>query len=432
MQRDITDRFVAWKERPQRKPILLYGARQVGKSYALSEFGTTHFEHVAAFDLERQAAARSAFEGDLDADVILERLSQVIGWRIVPEDTLIILDEIQASNRALASLKYLAEALPHGYVAAAGSLLGVAVSRDGFSAPVGSVEPMTMRPLSFPEFLRATGNELMVAGIRDAFESGAPYALHERALELLRSYMLVGGMPEAVSTYLDEGIDAARNVQGFIHDLYIADMAKYAAPLETARIREAWASIPSQLAKENHKFQYKTVRSGGRASRYESALDWLETAGLVNRCVQITSGHVPLALHENRAAFKIYQADTGLLAYSMGLSPQLVFDEQARRHADLGAVTENYVAQELVLAGYTPRYWVSQGTAEVDFVIESQAGEAVPVEVKSSENVRSRILGVYCGKYEPSRALRLSPKNFGYDGVVHSVPLYAAFCLQGL
>ena len=432
MRRDIMSALEAWNEAPTRKPLLLYGARQTGKSYLLGQFGSENFARAASFDLERQASARAAFEGDLDAAAIIGRLSQVAGWRIDPSCDLIVLDEVQASNRALASLKYLAEGLPSAHIAAAGSLLGVAVNRDGFSAPVGKVQVATMLPMTFPEFLHATGNELVAEGIRASFETGAAYALHERALELFGTYLLVGGMPEAVAAYIAGGFDAARDVQANIHDLYIADMAKYATPFETARIREAWASIPSQLAKENHKFQYKAVRSGGRASRYEAALDWLETAGLVIRCMQITSGQPPLALQENRAAFKVYQADTGLLAYSMGLGPALLFDEQARRNANLGAITENYVAQALVAAGFKPRYWVSQGRAEIDFVVEDSQGQAVPIEVKSSDNVRSRSLAVYCDKYGPACAIRLSTRNFGYDGKVRSVPLYAAFCLEGL
>ena len=432
MQRDAMNRLEAWKDQPARKPLLLYGARQVGKSWLLQEFGGEHFDQLAYFDLERQPAARAAFEGELSASTILGKLEQLRGSRIDRSGTLIVLDEIQASNRALASLKYLGEELPEAYVVGAGSLLGVAVNREDYSAPVGKVETMTLLPMSFPEFLRATGHENMVEGIEECSRTGEPYVLHDQALELLWTYLLVGGMPEAVSTYAESGdFDRVEEVQRYVHDLYIADMAKYASPTETARIREAWASIPAQLAKENHKFQYKTVKTGGRAGTYATALDWLETAGLVNRCVQVTSGQVPLSAQENRSAFKIYQADTGLLACSMNLNPNLVLQEESRKLIDLGALVENYVAQALVAQGVTPRYWVSQGRAEVDFIIEDGTARAVPIEVKSSDNVRSRSLGVYCEKYEPARAIRLSTRNFGYDGLVKSVPLYAAFCITG-
>lgn len=431
MQRDAMDRLQRWKAQPTRKPLLLYGARQVGKSWLLREFGGGQFEEFAYFDLERQPGARAAFDGDLSASSILGKLGQLQGRRIDTSNTLIVLDEVQASNRALASLKYLGEELPEAYVVAAGSLLGVAVNREDYSAPVGKVETMTLLPMSFPEFLRATGHGIMVEGIEECCRTGEAYVLHEQALELLWTYLLVGGMPEAVSTYAESGdFNRVNEVQGYVHDLYIADMAKYATPAETARIREAWASIPAQLSKENRKFQYKTVRSGGRAGTYAGALDWLETAGLVIRCVQVTSGQVPLSAQENRSAFKIYQADTGLLSCSMSLKPSLVLQEESRKLIDLGALVENYVAQALVAQGITPRYWVSQGRAEVDFIIEDGTAKAVPIEVKSSDNVRSRSLGIYCEKYEPTRALRLSTRNFGYDGLVKSIPLYAAFCIN--
>ena len=219
-------------------------------------------------------------------------------------------------------------------------------------------------------------------------------------------------------------------VQNNILDLYVADMAKYAQPFETARIVEAWRSMPAQLAKENKKFQYKTVRSGGRASQYETALAWLETAGLVNRCVQIVSGQLPLSLHENRDAFKMYLADTGLLSARMQVRAAMLFDEEGRKELDAGALTENYVAQVLTSRGFDLLYWVSQGKAEVDFVIDVGMQKAVPIEVKSSRNVRSKSLSVYREKYEPPYAIRLSTRNFGFEGGVKSVPLYAAFCLR--
>lgn len=430
MQRDAMERLKAWKDQPSRKPLLMYGARQVGKSYLLQQFGAECFENVAYFDLERQLAVRTAFEGELSVSTIMRKLEQVDGRRIDPSNTLIVLDEVQASNRALASLKYFCEDLPSAYVVAAGSLLGVAVKREGFSAPVGKVETMTLLPMTFPEFLRAIGHELMIKGIEESYRTGEPYVLHDQALDLFWTYLIVGGMPEAVRAYAEDGdFERVRSVQGYVSDLYVADMAKYAAPAETARVREAWASIPAQLAKENHKFQYSTVKSGGRASRYAAALDWLETAGLVIRCVQVTSGQVPLSMQENRSAFKIYQSDTGLLSCSMGLNPSLLLQEDSRKLIDVDALVENYVAQALVAQGITPRYWASQGRAEVDFIIEDGTARAVPIEVKSSGNVRSRSLSVYCEKYRPARALRLSMKNFGYDGQVGSVPLYAAFCI---
>ena len=431
MKRNAMSALMGWKSRSSRKPLLVYGARQVGKSYLIKEFAKAEFDDYVFLDLERQAVAREVFDGDLDPNRVISNIEQVTNHRIDPHRTLIFFDEIQAAPRALAALKYICEELPDSYVVAAGSLLGVAVNRIGFSAPVGKVETLTLLPMTFDEWLEATGHGQMIKGISEAYARKAPYPLHEQALDFYRTYVLTGGMPEAVASYAEHGdfADVSR-IQRDILDLYVADMAKYAEPIETARIREAWLSVPAQLAKENHKFQYKVVRSGGRASQYSVALDWLETAGLVNRCVRISSGQVPLKMQEDRSSFKIYLADTGLLSAMMEIPPAVMFDAAARKFLDAGALTENYVAQNLVAGGFVPRYWTSGRTAEVDFVIEDGDAQAVPVEVKSSDNVRSRSLSVYREKYEPVRTLRLSTRNFGMSDGIESIPLYAAFCLK--
>lgn len=435
MYRNATKQLLTWKQNRERKPLLVYGARQTGKSYLIRHFGRDEFTDMAYFDLEANAAARSAFDGDLNPKTVLRKLGQVQGKPIDASQTLVILDEIQASNRALASLKYFNESLPGSFVIAAGNLLGVAVKREGFSAPVGKVETMTLRPMSFDEFLLALGDEAMCDGIRTQYKLSEQYVRHDDALDRYWAYLLCGGMPEAVAAYVADSHDwpGIRTIQRNILDLYVADMAKYATPTETARIREAFNSTPAQLAKENRKFQYKTVHSGGRASQYAFALDWLETAGLVNRCVQITSGQLPLALHENRSAFKIYMADTGLLGAMSELPVETLLNPRLRGSLDLGAFTENYVAQALTTSGHTLRYWRSNSDAEVDFVAvlgdPASLRTATPIEVKSSDNVRSRSLNVYKSKYRPQRAIRLSTKNFGNENSIESVPLYAAFCL---
>ena len=252
MKRNALRALEAWKQNPRRKPLLVYGARQVGKTYLLKEFGAANFKSIVYFDLEKQADARAAFEGDLSPRIIMSNLSQVTGRSIDISNTLIVFDEVQASNRALASLKYFCEEMPEAYVAAAGSLLGVAVNREGYSAPVGKVDTLTLPPMTFDEFLSALGQERLAKGIRESYERNEAYFLHDRALDLYRAYLLVGGMPEAVRIYSETGdFDAVSRVQDTILNLYIADMAKYAQPYETARIIEAWKSVPAQLAKEN-------------------------------------------------------------------------------------------------------------------------------------------------------------------------------------
>ena len=431
MKRNAIQALEGWMKKKTRKPLLLYGARQVGKTYLLKEFGKTCFDNTLYLDLEKNSELKSAFDGDLSPKTILTKLSQITGHSINTLNTLIIIDEIQASNRALTSLKYFCEEMPQAYIVAAGSLLGVAVNNEGYSAPVGKVDILTLRPMSFDEFLMALGQEALIDGIKECFDTSEAFFLHERALDLYRTYLLVGGMPEPVKRYTETGsFDDAALSQNAILDLYVVDMAKYAKPYETARIIEAWKSIPSQLAKENKKFQYKTVRSGGRAMQYETALAWLETTGLINRCTQISSGQLPLALHENRSMFKMYMLDTGLLAASMGVHTSSLFSESGRSAFDAGAITENYVAQALSANGFNLSYWTSQGKAEVDFIVDLGLQKAVPLEVKSSSNVRSRSLSVYCDKYEPPYSIKTSTKNFGFENGVRSIPLYAMFCVK--
>lgn len=433
MRRKMMQRLVAWKNTPGRKPLLLYGARQTGKTYLLNEFARQEFpDDYVRFDLERDSRARQVFEHELDSTVLLRRLSQVAGRPIDPEHTLLILDEAQASNRALASLKYFQEELPQLHVIAAGSLLGVAVNQQGFTMPVGKVQTMTLHPMNFDEFLEAVGEDAYLDEIRDSYTQSSPFYAHDDMLLRFWQYLMIGGMPEAVASFAEnQSFDKVRALQMDIVDLYAADMAKYATPIETARIRDTWNSVPSQLAKENHKFQYKLVHSGGRASVYSPSIAWLVAAGLVERCMRVSSGQLPLAMHEDASSFKIYMADTGLLVARSGLDSSMVLDAERRRRIDLGGIVENYVAQALSANGVPLRYWTSNGTAEVDFVIQPHDAVAgVPVEVKSSDNTRSRSLASYRSKYAPNDAIRLSTKNFGTDNGVRSVPLYAAFCVE--
>ena len=343
---------------------------------------------------------------------------------------LYVFDEVQVSNRALTALKYVQESgFPH-HVIAAGSLLGVAVNQGDYSLPVGKVNTMTIHPMTFDEFMVATGHGLMLEGIREAYAEMHAYQLHDQAMDLYRTYLLVGGMPEAVDAYARSGdVRDAVRVHRDILNLYLADMAKYDPnPTDVARARDVWNSVPGQLAKENHKFQYKQVRSGGRASQYEGAISWLLSAGLVDKCVRVSSGRVPLRLQEDAGAFKVYANDVGLLSTMSGIPAAVLFDERKRSLLDAGGLTENYVVQQMVACGITPRYWTSGNRVEVDLVVEDGSAGALPVEVKSTENARSRSLGVYREKYRPDRVVRVSARDFG-TGDVESIPLYAVGCL---
>ena len=270
----------------------------------------------------------------------------------------------------------------------------------------------------------------MAQAIREAYAQMAPFALHERAMELYRLYLVVGGMPQAVQTFAEtQDFNLVQSTQKNLEHAYVADMAKYATPQETARIMATWESLPAQLAKENSKFQYKIIKSGARAHQYAVAIDWLQAAGLVNRCVCTTEGRLPLAAYAKQDTFKLYMVDTGLLCAKFGIPAQVVLHAPHSFDAFKGALTENYVMQALVVNGLTPYYWTSKGIAEVDFVYQDREGQIVPVEVKSAQHVRAKSLHKFCTTYAIARAIRISARNFGDEGGIISLPLYAVFCL---
>ena len=430
MERAEMRRLLDWKSSPQRKPLLLFGARQVGKSYLIEQFARENYEKYALFNLEEDPRLTRAFDGNLDPCTVISNLSQITGHTLDTENMLYVFDEAQVSNRALTALKYFQEANFSHPVIAAGSLLGVAVNQRYYSLPVGKVNTMVLHPMTFDEFMGATGHALMLEGIREAYFDRRAYQLHDQAMGLYRTYLLVGGMPEAVAAYARTGdVRDAVRVHRDILNLYLADMVKYApSPTDVARARDVWNSVPGQLAKENHKFQYRQVRSGGRSSEYEGAISWLLSAGLIDKCMRVSSGQVPLRLHEDRGSFKIYANDVGLLSTMSGIPASALFDERGRSLLDTGGLTENYVVQQMVARGIEPRYWTSGNRAEVDLVVEDGSAKAVPIEIKSTKNVRSRSLGVYRDKYEPDRVVRVSARNFG-TGDVESIPLYAVGCL---
>ena len=433
MERAEMRRLLDWKSSPQRKPLLLFGARQVGKSYLIEQFARENYEKYALFNLEEDPRLARAFDGNLDPRTVISNLSQITGHTLDTENMLYVFDEAQVSNRALTALKYFQEANFSHPVIAAGSLLGVAVNQRYYSLPVGKVNTMVLHPMTFDEFMGATGHALMLEGIREAYFDRRAYQLHDQAMDLYRTYLLVGGMPEAVAAYARTGdVRDAVRVHRDILNLYLADMVKYApSPTDVARARDVWNSVPGQLAKENHKFQYRQVRSGGRSSEYEGAISWLLSAGLIDKCMRVSSGQVPLRLHEDRGSFKIYANDVGLLSTMSGIPASALFDERGRSLLDTGGLTENYVVQQMVARGIEPRYWTSGNRAEVDLVVEDGSAKAVPIEIKSTKNVRSRSLGVYRDKYEPDRVVRVSARNFGtvLTGDVESIPLYAVGCL---
>ena len=431
MERKIVSRLLKWKDNPKRMPLIIHGARQVGKTYTSLSFGKKFYKNTLYINMENSLDVLAIFERDLNPVRILKELSVLSGQTILKEDTLIIFDEIQASERALASLKYFSEQVPEYHVIAAGSLLGVAINRQSYSFPVGKVEMLNMYPLDFEEFLWASEKRQLAESIKEAYEEFSPFSLHEHAMDYYKTYLVVGGMPRAILEYKQTNdFDFVFATQKTLNDAYIADMAKYATPHETTKIMAAWNSIPAQLAKENKKFQYKAIKSGGRAYEYETPLEWLRAAGLINKCVRVAEGRLPLLAYMEPSSFKVYMMDVGLLCSKFGISARVVKDSLHSFDGFKGALAENYIMQTLITSGFEPFYWSSQGKAEVDFIFQTRNGDVIPLEGKSSENVRSKSLKIFQGLYDPPYVIRVSARNFGFENNIKSIPLYALFCLQ--
>ena len=431
MQRKIQAWLEAWKDRPQRKPLILQGARQVGKTYALLEFGRTHYDNVAYFNFETDPKLAETFSENISPDYLIPILSHIARQTIVREKTLIIFDEVQLCERALTSLKYFCEEAPEYHIAVAGSLLGIAVNRKQFSFPVGKVDIKTLYPMDLEEFMLACGEEILVKQIHNCFENDSPMpaALHEAAMTLYRQYLVVGGMPECVSAFLEtKDYILVRHTQEMILQAYLNDMSKYNNENEIKKTRLTYDNITVQLSKKNTRFQYKLVKKGGRASEFENAIEWLTLSGIVSQVWLVEQIKKPLENYRNIDAFKIYVSDLGLLCAKKDVVAADILYDSAELDDFKGGLVENYVNTQLTANGYRTFFWESARSAEVDFVIQRE-GQIIPVEVKSADNVKAKSLRVYIDTYHPQYALKLSAKNFGYENDIKTVPLYAAFCI---
>ena len=387
MYRKIMEYLKKWKESKYRKPLILQGARQVGKTYTVLEFGREYYENVAYFNFETNPSLNKTFDENITPDYLIPILSHIAGVTIVSEKTLIVFDEIQLCERALTSLKYFCENAPQYHIIVAGSLLGVAVNRSTFSFPVGKVDIKTMYPMDIEEFMIAMGNKDLTEMIRKSFESNAPMpaALHDICMQLYRQYLVVGGMPECVSLFAQtKDYVLVRHNQDTILASYLNDMSKYNNLNEIKKTRLAYDNITVQLSKKNTRFQYKLIKKGGRASEFENAIEWLNLSGILYMVDEINE-------------FK-------------------------------GGMTENYVNVQLTINGHKTYYWESDRGAEIDFIIQ-RASDIIPIEVMSADNTKAKSLGIYMKKFNPKYAIKLSAKNFGYEDNKKTVPLYAAFCI---
>lgn len=430
MERSIISRLKAWKTSYRRKPLLLQGARQVGKTWALKTFGKESFSAVAYINFMEDSEIAAVFESGLNVDRILESIEIQTATKLEGDSTLIVFDEIQECPEALASLKPLYEKHPELPIVAAGSLLGVALHSQA-SFPVGKVDHMFMYPMSFREYLMAVDESLCRP--LDSGDTGLIEAFSGRYIEALKHYYFIGGMPEAVLAYIEtKDFDEVRKVHKRLLFDYEHDFSKYASPLLAERIRMLWNSVPAQLGRENKKFLYSAVRKGARARGYEEAVQWLVDSGLLLRVNRISKPGIPLSAYEDKDAFKLYLLDVGLLSAASRISPSSLIDGNALFTEFKGALTENYVCQELLAeGGVKANYWSSDNSSgEVDFIYEDR-GTVIPVEVKAEVNLRSKSLRSFTSRYGLAKGYRLSLAGFKDQEWIENIPLYAVNMLPG-
>ena len=425
MKRDIYKFLESWKRSDRRKPLVLNGARQVGKTYALKCFGKTSYEDMVYLNFEKDEKLCRYFDGSLDPKELLKVLSIHSEVDIKPRKTLIFFDEIQNCPAALNSLKYFCEEANEYHLVAAGSLLGVKTA-GGKGFPVGKVNFLHLYPLTFFEFLSAMGQEktrqfLEECQTQDPF----PEPIHDKLMHLLKIYFFVGGMPEAVAEYAkSEKLGIVREIQLEILNAYERDFSKHAPEGEIMKIMTVWKQVHRQLAKENKKFIFAAIRESARSRDYEEAIQWLLDAGLIHKSHLVESPKFPLSAYADSSVFKIFLADVGLLGAQSNLSPQIVIDGDLLFTEFKGALTENYIAQELIASkSQGLYYWTSSGMAEVDFLLEEEH-EIYPLEVKSGISQKKKSLLVYNQKYTPSRLFRVSAMNLKHDGGIYNFPLY--------
>ena len=432
MKRNIYNQLLAWKNDKKKKPLLLQGARQVGKTYIVEQFGKTEYNDLIKLNFEQDPDLKSLFQNELKPEKIINNINLYTGRKINPENTLIFFDEIQVAPEVLTSLKYFQEEAPYYHIIAAGSLLGVSIGKKT-SFPVGKVNFMTMYPMSFMEYLVAFGDQLIAENLVNKKDyDPLPDAIHKKLIKRMKLYLFLGGMPEVLQEYLDnEDVSTARNKQNEILEAYSRDFSKYTKSTDAIKISEIWNSIPYQLAKENKKFKYSTAKNNARASNYEQSIEWLRKAGLINVVYNLKKPKLPLGGYTDYSKFKLFLLDSGLLGAMLNLTSDMIIKPAELFSEYNGAFIENYVAAELVGKGLKELYyWTSNSRAEVDFVLRKD-NLILPLEVKSGLNRNLKSLRSYEEKYQPALMIRCSPRNFRQQDNFINIPLYAvAACLD--
>lgn len=433
MERLLLSELIRWKENPGRKPLILRGARQTGKTWLMKAFASESFNETAYINFEQNKNLAGLFRETIEVETIIQALQVQTGKQINPETTLIIFDEIQEAPEAITALKYFCENAPGYCIVAAGSLLGVALHRS-VSFPVGKVDFMDVYPMNFHEFLMALGEEKILELIKNR-QWELLKVFKQKLTERLRQYYIVGGMPEAVAQFSRNGdVQKVRQIQKNILEAYELDFSKHAPQKDVPRIRMVWNSIPGQLAREKRKFVYSHIKEGARAKDFEIALAWLKDCGQVLRIHRVSKPGLPLKAYEDVTAFKLFLIDIGLLGAMSGLSPKIILKGNAVFTEFKGALTEQYVCQELKSRGGLPIfYWsADRGTSEIDFIIQAE-DKVIPIEVKAEENLKSKSLKVYQDKFSPTLAVRTSLSDFRDDANMHNIPLWGfAGWLDGL
>ena len=431
MYRKIMEKLIEWKNDKDRKPLILRGARQVGKTYIIKQFGEENYEGVAYFNFDHDTELYNMFENTKDPLRILEQLSFVYGKAIIPGKTLIVFDEIQECPNALNSLKYFEEEAKEYHIISAGSLLGIRLSHTSF--PVGKVNFLDMYPMTFTEFLEADGCKNLVDYMNSIKSiEKIPDIFFDRLSEKLKAYFIIGGMPEVVNSWItNKDMEKVNKIQDDILRSYESDFSKHTSNIEANRISIIWNSIPSQISKENKKFLYQVAKDGARAREYEGAVNWLKDANVVNKIYNVTKPSMPLISYNDLSSFKMYLNDVGLLRRKTDLDSKVVVEGNKLFQEFKGALTENYVLQTLIAIGLNPYYYTFDNRYEIDFIIQYK-NEIIPIEVKSGESINNTSLKVYNEINKPKTRIRFSMKNLNKNDNLINIPLFIVEYIKNL
>lgn len=432
MKRKIENILQNWGKKEDHLPFMLIGARQTGKTYILRKFANSAgFENIVEINFYEKTIYKDFFSKSLNPQDIVHEIELYFQKPLSPENTIFFFDEIQDCEQAIASLKFFAESKKQYHIVCAGSLLGVKINRLKTPFPVGKVQIEYLYPMNFEEFLWATNKEMLADEICKCFDTNKPLSniIHQKALDIYKQYLCIGGMPAVVADYIKNEQNLVRTDTSIISDIitgYLADMTKYSENINSLKIHNVFNSIPAQLAKEKHKFQYKLVEINGKKEKYETAIEWLLQAGILLKVQLIGKPQIPMLIDENQNSFKLYLLDVGIFNKLARIEISNILQDKKIDY--IGAITETYVAQQFTANRHKLCYWTSGNTAEVDYLLQTEDG-IIPCEVKSDANVISKSLNVYVAKHKPKYAIRISAKNFGFENNIKSVPLYAAHCI---